>query len=751
MTRPRPRDEGTVLILVLVLMVIGSLIVLPLLDYAMAVGRHNAVLTSKVKRQEAVKAGLRTALAEPEKLYEHCAMVNGELPGPGMDIDVATTCDFISFSLADNDDDLHLGLVATRVGELIPPGMTAIVEKDANGQPVLGPDGRPKRFVFEPQTAATDEWLDPSATWAISPTSEPKRIWAPNLPTHALNVRSADGFEMPSGYPDCTVYFPGTYADAVTLDGPTYFASGIYYFEQPVTVEKDADVVVGMGQNVGCTTDQEAAFYAVNAPPTHNISGLGGTFVFGHDGRLVVTNAEGAPKIRFNQRYVNASDTGGLPSFGVSIMSVNGKEVAGPDAQNRYVLDELLVPGVNEVPASVVGMPDGEAPPVPAGSQNYRASKLTHEPVPPTPPRDVRAIPLRTGTPSNAGAARVTWTEPEKLNGSPIAQYVVTADPGGATCSPTTMPLECIVTGLTMGQTYTFTVTASHAPESPSAPARISQPSEITSDAKAKPQSSSPEVKPPAAPAAPTAVRYADGTGTTSVLVAWTAPLDNNAPISTYTVTASPAIDPVTKPCQPVSTTSCLITDLPVFDADDPSDPSDAFSDYTFTASATNERGTSAASPASTLQMPQAIIPPAAGTPPAVLPPVPPVVVLPYEPDPIVDIDLPTTNPAVVDIPGYVAVPQGIFRIDNPHGLGTDANPIKVSGGVLAAAFRGVDGRATPTGSALTVPIGLVNPIVQRTFRIVSETTSGSPKVVSTAVVQINQNGAYAINSWEVQ
>ena len=80
-----------------------------------------------------------------------------------------------------------------------------------------------------------------------------------------------------------------------------------------------------MGQHEGCTTDQEAAFYATNAPATHNISGLGGTFVLGHNGQLVVTNETGSPKIRFNQRYVNEDDAGGLPSFGVSIVSVNGK------------------------------------------------------------------------------------------------------------------------------------------------------------------------------------------------------------------------------------------------------------------------------------------------------------------------------------------------------------------------------------------------------------------------------------------
>ena len=126
------------------------------------------------------------------------------------------------------------------------------------------------------------------------------------------------------------------------------------------------------------------------------------------------------------------------------------------------------------------------------------------------------------------------------------------------------------------------------------------------------------------------------------------------------------------------------------------------------------------------------------------------MVVAPYEPDPIIDVDLTATNEVTIDIPGYIAVPQGVVRVHNPNGLGTTPeNPVALTGGILAAAFRVNDDRAVD--GQLTVPIGLVNPVVQRTFRITSTTTSGTPTVTSTAIVQINQNGAYAINSWVVQ
>ena len=61
------------LILVLVMIVISALIVVPTLQYAATVLKTNTVVVEKTKRQEAVKAGIRVALADPSRLYEHCA------------------------------------------------------------------------------------------------------------------------------------------------------------------------------------------------------------------------------------------------------------------------------------------------------------------------------------------------------------------------------------------------------------------------------------------------------------------------------------------------------------------------------------------------------------------------------------------------------------------------------------------------------------------------------------------------------
>jgi hypothetical protein len=58
--------------------------------------------------------------------------------------------------------------------------------------------------------------------------------------------------------------------------------------------------------------------------------------------------------------------------------------------------------------------------------------------------------------------AAVTWTAPSSNGGLPVTLYTVTSSPGGETCSTTTAS-TCDVTGLTPGDSYTFSVTAANA------------------------------------------------------------------------------------------------------------------------------------------------------------------------------------------------------------------------------------------------------------------------------------------------
>jgi Tol biopolymer transport system component len=78
-----------------------------------------------------------------------------------------------------------------------------------------------------------------------------------------------------------------------------------------------------------------------------------------------------------------------------------------------------------------------------------------------TTPAGLPAAPTNVTAAPSAGAATVTWTAPS-ANGSPLTHYVVTGAPGGPVTYPAT-PTTVVISGLTVGQRYTFTVTAQNA------------------------------------------------------------------------------------------------------------------------------------------------------------------------------------------------------------------------------------------------------------------------------------------------
>ena len=78
----------------------------------------------------------------------------------------------------------------------------------------------------------------------------------------------------------------------------------------------------------------------------------------------------------------------------------------------------------------------------------------------PSPPGTVSAI-------AGAGQAFVSWSAPLFTGGAAVSSYTVTASPGGASC--VTAARSCVVTGLTPGTDYTFTVTATNSAATSSA------------------------------------------------------------------------------------------------------------------------------------------------------------------------------------------------------------------------------------------------------------------------------------------
>jgi len=177
----------------------------------------------------------------------------------------------------------------------------------------------------------------------------------------------------------------------------------------------------------------------------------------------------------------------------------------------------------------------------------------------PTAPTSVTAV-------SGDKSATITFSG-AGTNGSAITGYIIKVAPTGDTFTVTSSP--AVITGLTNGGSYTFTVAAVNA---------IGSSSFSTASGSATPAS---------APAAPTSLAVV--AGDTSTVISWTPPTDDGgSPITSYLITASNGMT-----CTAIApATSCKITGLT------------NGTSYTFTAKAINNIGTGVASATSAAAIP---------------------------------------------------------------------------------------------------------------------------------------------------
>ncbi|MDE3044957.1 MAG: fibronectin type III domain-containing protein, partial [Acidobacteriota bacterium] len=146
-----------------------------------------------------------------------------------------------------------------------------------------------------------------------------------------------------------------------------------------------------------------------------------------------------------------------------------------------------------------------------------------------------------------------------------ITAYTVTASSGSFTCA-TTGATTCVVNGLTNGQSYTFSVTATNAVGTSTS----SSPSSSVTPASA--------TVTPTAPGTPSNVTAVAGDA--SATISWSAPSDGGSTITAYTVTASSG----SFTCATTGATTCVVNGLTNGQS------------YTFSVTATNAVGTSTSS-----------------------------------------------------------------------------------------------------------------------------------------------------------
>ncbi|WP_285689328.1 fibronectin type III domain-containing protein [Actinoplanes sp. NBRC 103695] len=220
-------------------------------------------------------------------------------------------------------------------------------------------------------------------------------------------------------------------------------------------------------------------------------------------------------------------------------------------------------------PCVVTGLTNGTAYTFTVHATNANGDSTESSASTPVTPATPPGAPTDTSAVAGAGQASVWFNAPASDGGSSITSYTVTSSPGGHTATCPGSP--CVVTGLTNGTAYTFTVHATNA---------------IDDSPESAPTAA---VTPLGAPAAPTGVSAAPGD--TVATVSFTASADNGGTAVTgYTVTSSPG--GLTGAC---AASPCTVTGLTNGTA------------YTFTVHATNAVGPSAESIASSAVTPASV------------------------------------------------------------------------------------------------------------------------------------------------
>ena len=140
-------------------------------------------------------------------------------------------------------------------------------------------------------------------------------------------------------------------------------------------------------------------------------------------------------------------DDGGSTITGYTVTSSDGQTCSTSDA------DALT--------CDVTGLTNGTAYTFTVTATNLLGASDTSSPSNSVTPGLEPAIPSAPVATAGNAQASVTWTKPDD-GGSTITDYTVTSS-GGQTCTTSdAITLTCIVTGLTNGTAYTFTVTATN-------------------------------------------------------------------------------------------------------------------------------------------------------------------------------------------------------------------------------------------------------------------------------------------------
>jgi hypothetical protein len=352
------RDQGSALLLVLILMVVGSVIAIGLLTFTRVLLDTRPALHEQNSAAEAVKSGTRMAIAlqrdfGPSSCF--AASTNWSLNGYNVNSTCTTVTSYTSgASRYGTITTLNSGTSAN----IATPSWAGAVNSALSGNILINTGTASTPLSSSLLNEGSNQWTSiANQWWQLAGDNPTGTVWNyPQLP-------QIPSFERPGSQAvigSCSLYFPGRYlgTTALTLNGGThYFASGIYYFERPIVITGGAQVVFGEGSYAGCAVDAQAA-YASAAPKSHEITGKGATLLLGNGATFTVQESS----VRFNRR-VSTSTTRG--SEGVSIRTINfgqsntsvvipADSVLLPDGTSTPIASHSIVPVANATAVSYV-------------------------------------------------------------------------------------------------------------------------------------------------------------------------------------------------------------------------------------------------------------------------------------------------------------------------------------------------------------------------------------------------------------
>lgn len=263
---------------------------------------------------------------------------------------------------------------------------------------------------------------------------------------------------------------------------------GAFTAAPPVTQSFTVGAIVPGAPSIGTATPGDGQATVTFTAPASNggapVTGYtvialpGGNTGTGSGSPITVTGLTNGVSYSFTVTANNSAGSGNASSASNAVIPASPQTItfANPGAQNYGTTPTLTATSTSNLPVSLTSSTTGVCTissgtlaflgtgtctiaANQAGDSAYLAAPQVSQSfavnaVVPGVPTAVSA------TPSGTGEIKVAFTAPAGNGGATISGYTVTSSPGGLTASGAASPLT--VTGLTVGLTYNFTVTASN-------------------------------------------------------------------------------------------------------------------------------------------------------------------------------------------------------------------------------------------------------------------------------------------------